>query len=138
MLGFTQTGKTCIAANFANRNGFTGADKFSQDFLQEHGTKINKMRSGDMSDPFPANLPGRPDVLQFKDNCSDTTFSFEEYAGEMLVKDNGAIDKLDIPGKDGVLLLLSAREPICGSEQSIEQRKSVRSGIEKGVRRRQQ
>ena len=124
MLGFTQTGKTCIAANFANRNGFTGADKFSQDFLQEHGVKINKMRSGDMSDPFPANLPGRPDVLQFKDNYSDTTFSFEEYAGEMLVKDNGAIDKLDIPGKDGVLLLLSAREPICGSEQSIEQRKS--------------
>lgn len=122
MLGFTQTGKTCIAANFANRNGFTGADKFSQDFLQEHGVKINKMRSGDMSDPFPANLPGRPDVLQFKDNYSDTTFSFEEYAGEMLVKDNGAIDKLDIPGKDGILLLLSAREPICGSEQSIEQR----------------
>ena len=123
LLGFTQTGKTCIAANFANKNGYSGIDEYSRNFLRDNGEKITKMRAGDMSDVFPATNPGKPDVLRFRDNESGNIFAFEEYSGEMLTKDGGLIDKLDIPNRDGVLLLLSAREPIYNDKKETPEQR---------------
>lgn len=119
LLGFTQSGKTCMVASFAGQNGYAGANAHSIDFLGKCGSIIEKMRKGDMSDPFPANEVGKPDILCFTDAYNATQFTFEEYAGEMLTKSNGAIDNLNIPQKDGVMLLLSAREPI---DQAVEER----------------